>query len=120
MRIILRCDRYTRIDDMLTKLQWMNMKQVIEYNALVFIHQIKLGLMPPYFEEALIDCSSVHNYNTRNKESYYVKCFKKSTACNSVFSKGIITYNHLSSSIKNNNSEMFKVMLKRYYLSKYL
>ena len=54
MRIILRCDRYTRIDDMLTKLQWMNMKQVIEYNALVFIHQIKLELMPHTLQLLLI------------------------------------------------------------------
>ena len=50
MRVILRCNIYTRVNDMLKVLGWMNVYNYIEFNVLMFIHKIKLHVVPPYLQ----------------------------------------------------------------------
>lgn len=48
MRAILRCNRYTRVKDMLDALGFLNIWQKMVYNICVFIYKIKNGMMPGY------------------------------------------------------------------------
>ncbi len=53
MPIILSCSKYTSINLMLETLRWMPFKSLLLRNALIFIYQIKHGLLPMYLTEKL-------------------------------------------------------------------
>lgn len=55
MRLILRCDRLTSRQLMLDCLQWISVKQRIEYNTLVFVFRIRKGMAP----KILDGCGSI-------------------------------------------------------------
>ena len=116
MRLILKCDKYERISNMLHKLHWLSVRQMVEYGVLTFIHNIKLGGMPAYYDELFWNCSSIHDHNTRNKDTFYVKTKRKEIAFRSVFAKGLIKYNEVLGVIKDNVSiKNFKRALKESY-----
>ena len=47
-------------------------KYLLELQVILLIHKIKLGLQPEYFKNKLIKVEDIHNYNTRNKNKYYI------------------------------------------------
>ena len=119
MRIVLKCNKYTRVADMLRLLQWLNVKQFAEFCTLLFIHKIKLKMMPSYYGNMLQQCDSIHKYNTRDKENYYVQTRCKDIAYNSIFVKGVIKYNMLENKVKNVTSiEVFKKYLKAAFINR--
>lgn len=50
----------------------------------IFIHQILIGLMPPYLTKCINLNSDIHNYGTRYKNNVYTNCINKSLLKNSV------------------------------------
>jgi exonuclease III len=116
MRIILGCDRRTRIADMLSQLSWlMTVKQRLVFNSLVFIHRIKCGVLPSYLGSRLVYSHQVHDYPLRNVNRFRLPRCNKSMTKNNLFYKGLQMYEALSSEMKNEqNVGKFKKLCKTY------
>lgn len=118
MRMILNCNRYTRISDMLKCLGWMNIKQLLEYQTMIFIYKLNIGSMPSYFDKYRLYCKDIHGYDTRIKNNLYIQSVRKNVGYNSVFVKGFNKFNELEESIKNeSNIKVFKRRLKEWYVN---
>lgn len=100
MRTILQCNRYAHVDNMLQKLNWIDIRKLVKVQVLTFIHKIRIGLHPDYFAELMMSCDDVHNHQTRNKNNFYLEAKNKKTTQNSIFFKGVREYNKLPNSIK--------------------
>lgn len=103
MRIILKCNRYTPIKMMLNVLNFMNVYQRIVYKTLIFIFKMKNRLLPTYLYDNLKTISEVHNYQTRNRNDFFIDTVNKTSTERSVFLKGLKMYNNLPDSLKNCN-----------------
>lgn len=118
MRIILQCDWYTSSERMLSALNWLDIEKLLEFNALKFIHKIKLGLMPKYCADKLTTFSEVHEHNTRHREDFILDHKQKKATQNSVFFKTLVVYNTLPLDIKNCDCvKKFSISLKNHLSS---
>lgn len=115
MRVILNCDKYTRINDMLQTLQWHSVKQRIHFNTLLFIFKLKFNMLPQYLVRNLHLVGSLHRFNTRSSKNYSLSKMTKCNTQNSLFYKGIKLYNEMNDDIKNEtNIYRFKSKLSDY------
>jgi hypothetical protein len=122
MRVILGCDRRTRIATMLEALPWiMTVKQRLNYNALVFIFRTKMGLLPDYLTNRIQYAGQVHGYSLRNPNRFRLPKYSKRMSQNSLFYKGLKTYDEMDNEIKNEtNLNSFKRKCKIYVIEKFL
>lgn len=119
MRIILGCDRYSRVTDMLRKLNWLNSNDFLEMQALIFIHKIKIKCAAPYLYNFLTKFKETHNHATRGAENF-ILCHKQlRSSQNSIFFKGLMRYNQLPNQLKNHNLRKFRAALKSKYMESY-
>jgi hypothetical protein len=115
MRVILRCSRYTRIDDMLKILQWMNVKTRIIFSVLLYVHKIKNGLIPSYIRGNVKLVKDKTNVNLRNRDDFYVSVKNKRSTESTVFHRGFVMFNNLPISLKKEtNFEKFRKLLLEY------
>lgn len=112
MRVILKCSIYTRINDMLKCLNWMNIENFLKYNVLVFIHKINKGIVPDYLKNILTKLRDVHNYNTRRIDNFVIKQANNASMHRSIFYKGVVEYNRLGTDLRRTNLHTFKRLLK--------
>lgn len=112
MRTILKCNKYTRIDDMLNTLNWLDVRNLIKYFSMVFIHKINLKLLPDYLHLAK-NCD-VHQYETRSRNNFATEFRNKKSSQNSIFSRGVVEYNGLPEQFKSANLKTFQRLLKNY------
>lgn len=118
LRRILNAPFHTHINDMLIKLNFLNVKDIISYNVLIFIHRLTLGLLPSYLTNDLLANKEIHNYDTRTKNNYYIKSVKHKKSSNSLFYKGLSMYNKLPDSLKSIvRIKIYKKELKTYMMS---
>ena len=90
VRVKLKCTIYTRIDDMLKCLNWMNVKNVLKYNVLNFSTE----------------------YNTRGNDNFVVKKTSNASMHRSIFYKGVVEYNRLNADLRRTDLHIFKRLLK--------
>lgn len=100
MRVILQCDRYTRIENMLQALQFMNVRQRLYYNICVFIHKLLNGMLPDHLRSRLVMVGMDSERLTRQTGSIAIHFRKTSNAQKSLFYNGIKMCNRLSNDIK--------------------
>lgn len=106
MRIILKCNRYTHINEMLGSLKWMNVKQRLELNTLNFIKKMKQGDAPEYLCEQIKYVGEVQPYGLRNAEDFRIQRVTTTHMQNTLFYKGFKLFNDLPNNVKlerNNN-----------------
>jgi hypothetical protein len=101
MRLIIGCNRYTRINDMLSTLGWLNVKQRVYFNTLVLIFKMKNHMLPNYLSEKLSYVRDMHDHNTRTRNNFVLPNYTKAVSQNSVFYKGIRLFNQMSDEMKN-------------------
>lgn len=100
MRIILKCDRYTHIQNMLTSLNWMNVQQNIKFNVIIFVFRIKYKIYPEYLWRKLVYISDSHTFNVRNAENFRLPLYRRARSQNNVMYKGLALFNSLPSDLK--------------------
>ena len=100
MRIILRCSRYESIKNMLFMLNWLDVKEWIQINGLVYIFKIMNGMMPEYMENKITLNNEIHTYGTRKAGEIHLKYCNKQIMYKSIFYLGIRDYNRLPINIK--------------------
>lgn len=104
---------------MLSRLQWHNVKIILEIKVLVFIHKIVHLNTPKYFENCTILSSNIHSHNTRNKDNIYIEHKNTKQGQNTIFFKAMIVYNKLPRNIKNiNSTKTFKQLLVQSYYNR--
>lgn len=115
MRIILRCNKYSRIQWMLNCLEMLSVRQMIYLNTMLFIFKLLHGLMPTHLLNMCKFASDVHDYNTRYRNNFYVRTVRTNFAQNNLFAKGLLAYNNLPANIKNTtNVKTFKIECTKY------
>lgn len=117
MRVIIGCDRYTRIEWMLERLGWIRVGELLECAALSFIHKTKCGKVPGYFEDILTQRGEVHEYDTRQKGHFNVKKYRYEKNKNSLFYRAVVQYNQLPEEYKSMEVRKFDRSIKKYYES---
>ena len=100
MRIILNCNKYTPVVDMLQTLGWLPIRESIEKANLIQIYKIEHRQLPEYLNEFLIKKLSFHNYNIRSKQSYNIDTVKQTSLQKSLFFEGVRLFNALPEAIK--------------------
>ena len=73
MRTILRCNRYTSINTMLTTLKWLNIKQRLKLNTLKFIFKMREGSAPEYLCDDLQYVGETQPYRLRNASDFRIE-----------------------------------------------
>lgn len=101
MRIILCCDRYPRIRDMLNTLNWININISIQLQVAILIYKITHNLMPEYLIELMPSVANVHEHNTRHRHDQYLPLVSKSGTMNSIFYNGVRLYNSILVNVRN-------------------
>ena len=103
MRLILKMDNRTHINDMLDMLQWLSIKQRIYANTLKFIHRIVNGEVPLGLQRQLTLRHNAHTHNLRNNNEYQLNNCRTSFAQNSLLHNGLRIYNEF----KKANAQQF-------------
>uniref|UniRef100_A0A8D8DQ63 (northern house mosquito) hypothetical protein n=1 Tax=Culex pipiens TaxID=7175 RepID=A0A8D8DQ63_CULPI len=115
MRLILKCDRLTPRQNMLDCLQWMSVRQRIEYNTLIFVFRVTKGMAPKYLTGTVVYGRDIHQYDTRGADNLRLQMCRKACTQNSLFYKGYSMYNQLPEAAKNTrNINEFKNLCKNF------
>ena len=112
MRIILRCDRRERIVNMLEALQFMSIKERIEYNICMLIYKIVNGLCPRYLSREVELVQSRSNVRTRQRNNIYIDRCRSREEQKMLLHDGFKMFTNLPSKIKmERNLRDFKRLL---------
>lgn len=115
MRLILKCDRLTPRQNMLDCLQWMSVRQRIEYNTLIFVFRVTKGMAPKYLTGTVVYGRDIHQHDTRGADNLRLQMCRKACTQNSLFYKGYSMYNQLPEAAKNTrNINEFKNLCKNF------
>lgn len=115
MRNILKMDRFTSTEVLTEALEILNVKQIILYRTLIFIHNIVNKWAPQYLSNRIKYRNDEHNLNLRN--TTYIMPTNATKACsqNSLFYKGIKLFNDLPVEIREEeNYKKYDEKLKTY------
>ena len=100
---------------MLDSLQWMSVRQRVEYNTLIFIFKLTNGMAPQYLTNTIVYGRDVHQYDTRRAGDIRLLNFKKTCTQNSLYYKGYSLFNMLPVAAKRtNNLREFKIICKAF------
>lgn len=101
MRSILKCNRYTSVQFMLSSLKWLDIQQRLELNTLNFIQKMKMGNAPQYLCDQLEYVGEIQPYGLRNADNFRLQRVSTSAMQRSLFYKGLNMYNMLPTDAKN-------------------
>lgn len=117
MRVILQCDRRTKVEHMLQALQFMSVKQRLYYNVCIFIFKTLNNLLPEQLKDKLQIVGNVRERQTRQAEDIVIQFRRTTSAQKSMFYEGVKMYNALPAEIRRCETiELFKRMLKEYII----
>lgn len=115
MRVILQCDRYTRIECMLNALQFMNIRQRLYYNLCILIFRMLKCMSTDHFKNMLEVVGNISERQTRQAGDIMMQYRRTRSTQKSIFYEGIKMYNGLPIEIKRcDRIELFKRRLKQY------
>ena len=99
MRIILRCNRRTKISDMLEALQFLSIKQRINYNLYMLIFKM-INVMCPNYLANYVQVVQREGMVTRQSDDLYIRRCKTSEEQKMLLYEGFLMYNRLPRYIK--------------------
>lgn len=115
MRVILQCDRYTRVETMLQTLRFMSVRQRMRYNVCVFIFKIVKGMMPEHLRERITLVGETNVKQTRQSENIVIQFRRTRNAQKSLYYEGVKMYNDMPTELKLcDRLAIFKRRLKEY------
>lgn len=117
MRVILQCDRRTKVKCMLQALQFMTIRQRLYYNMYIFIFKILNNMMPEQLSNRLRIVGEMRERQTRQAGNIAIEFRRTRSAQKSLFYEGVLMYNALPAEIKQcDRLELFKRMLKEFVI----
>ena len=116
MRVILRANPRTSIDDMLDKLRWMSVKQRLFYNYMILMCRIAHEAVPGYLLQFVKFAHEQHEHATRSATQNNL--FIANGHKHSLFHNGALEWNSLPSDLRNiPKLPTFKNNLTKYVFS---
>ena len=113
MRVILNAPPRTHIEDMLSKLRWMSVRQRLEYNRLVLMWKIFHGYSPRYLSDKLVLVKDRHRTTSATRNNIYVPRGHRY----SLFTGTATSWNALPADMRNiDNLKTFKSHLIKHLL----
>jgi len=103
MRIILRCNYRTKIKDMLEALNFMSIRERIEYNVCILIHKMIMGECPDYLKNKVELVGTDRGAQTRQKGNIHISRCKTREEQKMLLHDGFKMYNLIPNEIKNEN-----------------
>ena len=114
MRIITHSPFQCHSSPLFKKTNNLNIFQIIEYCASIFMYQELNSTVPNVFQQNRFLSYSYHTYETRNKISIRTPLFKLQFSRRSIFDHGIKIWNNLSPEVKSiTNKRIFKKMIRK-------
>ena len=114
MRIITHSPFQCHSSPLFKKTNNLNIFQIIEYYASIFMYQELNSTVPNVFQQNRFLSYSYHTYETRNKISIRTPLFKLQFSKRSIFDHGIKIWNNLSPEVKSiTNKRIFKKMIRK-------
>lgn len=101
MRIILRCNYRTRIKDMLEALQFMSIRERIEYNVCIFVYKMINGECPSYLENKIELVGTKRGVQTRQTGDIHISRCKTREEQKMLLHDGFKMFNQLPNELKN-------------------
>jgi hypothetical protein len=121
MRSILNSKYDKPINEMLTELGWLNVKQKLALSIVVLIKKIINKEVPNYLCDEVQYSCNIHEHKTRRSTDFFIPAVNSSFAQKSLFQSGLKLYNSLPSNIKNvPKTEQFKKACTEYFKMSYL
>ncbi len=115
MCIILKQNRYTPIENMIRRLEWMTVEQRIVFNVMILIFKIKEKIYPAYLSSLLVYVADAQPYNLRNHQNFRPERCNKANNQNSIFYRELQIFNDLPTQLKTEtNLNNFKTQLRMY------
>ena len=102
----------------LDKIKYLNVEDRVNQLCLNHMYKVKTGSSPCYLRELFKEVSTVHNFNTRNRNYNFNVPFVKGIASNSFFFRATKLWNLLPNKIKCSTSYMSYKRKTKAYLSK--
>ena len=90
----------------------LSVKMLYLYDLILFIYKIKSNMLKCNLE--LRSVAEIHNYNTRQRNAYYVQYSRTNIAQKNIFRIGLKLFNRLPITLKNCLFVEFKKKLKSY------
>jgi len=117
MRVILQCDRHTKVERMLQALQFMSIRQRLYYNVCIFIFKILKSMLPDQLRNRLTIVGNESERQTRQAGDIVMQFRRTTSAQKSMFYEGVKMYNDLPAEMRRNETlEAFKRALKEYVI----
>lgn len=111
MKIILEENYYAHSLDLLKRLEWFDVKNMIMYFTILFINNARYNILNKY----LVLNEDIHSYNTRNSARFCIRNIR----IKSIFDRSIMDYNNIvTNDMKDMNKKIFKLKLKEDMLNK--
>ena len=101
MRVILQCNRYTRVKDMLQAMQFMSIRQKLYYNVCIFSHKVVNGRLPKELKNKLYIVGSRSGRVTRQAGDIVIGFRRTRSAQKSMYYEGVKMYNAVPTEVKN-------------------
>ena len=114
IRIITHSPFECHSSPLLKKTSNLNIFQIIEYYASIFMFQKLNSTVPNVFQQNRFLSYSYHTYETRNNLSIRTPLFKLQFSKRSIFDHGIKIWNNLSPEVKSiTNKSIFKKIIRK-------
>jgi len=114
MKLILQCDRYTKVKDILEALQFMSIRQRLRC---IFIFKILNDILPIQLRDRLQIVENEYIKETRQAGNIELQFRKIKSAQKNLFYEGVKMYNAPLAEIKNyNRFDLLKRRLKAHIL----
>jgi hypothetical protein len=109
MRIILKARKRTPIDELLSRLKWLSVKQKLVMNALLTVFKMKNEMLPQYHCHNIITARDIHGRNLRNADDYRLPVYRLTASQEHISYKGLKFFNGLPNETKQEtNFKIFK------------
>ena len=104
MRSILKCGLHTPVSWMLSCLKWLNIKQRIYFNVLMFVYKLKHNMVPKYLTSRVVYVGDSQPYTLRTNSDFRLQHYRDARTQNQLEYRGLKLFNELPIEIKNENN----------------
>lgn len=120
MRQILRVNRFAHVDEMLSVLNLLNVRQIIILRTLIFIYKIVSGQAPKYLTDKIHYKHETQAMTLRSANELKLTNARKTCSQNALYYKGIKLFNSLPREIRDEESIFkFQRQLTKYVKEKF-
>ena len=114
-RLVTKASKYDHITPLLHQLQWLPVKSILLYKEGVLAFKCVKGLAPSYLTARFNKRSTVHDKDTRNKDSLIIPHYKSTSGQRTFSYRGIRLWNSFPIELRElNEIGRFKRELKEF------